>query len=165
MNCKKIKELIMTDYVDGEANSSLQRDIKEHLASCKDCRQFERTLQRTAIEPFKNAQKIQPPDIVWDRIKEAVGIKGPRREGILVDLKERMAAIFVVRRPAVSLAAAMILILLATIFTRPFFISPDPMADYVEDQVVFLSYLDTDTAGFFNGEGMDLGTAIEEYFL
>ena len=65
----------------------------------------------------------------------------------------------------VSLAACAILILLAIIFTRPFFNSYGPVADYVEDQVGFFAYLDTDTAGFFNGEDMDLGTAIEEYFL
>ena len=157
----------MTDYVDGEANSILQREIKEHLASCKDCRQFEKALQRKAVEPFKNAQKIQPPDIVWDTIKKAIDRKAPQRQDILADLKERLAAIFTVTRPAFSLAAVAILILLAIIFARPFFnsYSYGPVADYVEDHVGFFAYLDTDTAGFFNGEDMDLGTAIEEYFL
>jgi len=152
MNCKKVKELLMTDYVDGELRSDIQQKIKQHLASCSDCRRLEESLQKKAIEPFRNAQKVQAPDIVWEGIKEAIATP-------------QEAPVFIIRRPAFALAAVAMLIFLTTIFVRPFFISPGPVTEYIEEQAEFFAYLDNAASGIVNGEDEGLGTAIEEYFL
>ena len=152
MNCKKVKELLMTDYVDGELRPDIRSKIKEHLAGCSDCRTLEEALQRKAVEPFRNAQKVQAPDIVWEGVKEAIAV--PER-----------APVFIIRRPAFSLAAVAALIFLTIIFARPFFISHGPVTEYVQEQAEFFAYLDTGANGFMDEEDRGLGTSIEEYFL
>ena len=152
MNCKKVKELLMTDYVDGELRTDIRSKIKEHLAGCSDCRTLEEALQRKAVEPFRNAQKFQAPDIVWEGIKEAIATP-------------ESAPVFIIRRSAFALAVVAALIFLTIIFARPFFISPGPVAEYVQEQAAFFAYLDTSANGFMDEEDTGLGTSIEEYFL
>lgn len=152
MNCKKIREFIMTDYVDGEAGPELEREIRKHLAGCGGCREFESALQKKVIEPFKNAGKLEAPGIVWDNVREAIA--APEEEPV-----------FIIRRPAFSLALAAVAVILIAIFTMPFFTGPGPVASYIEEQAGFFAYLDNGASGFTNGEDEGLGTAIEEYFL
>ena len=152
MNCKKVRRFLMTDYVDGELRPGIRSRIKEHLTGCSGCRTLEQALQKKAIEPFKNAQKVQAPGIVWEGIKEAIAV--PER-----------APVFIIRRPAFALAACAALIFLMAVFARPFFISHGPVAEYMQEQAEFFAYLDTGANGFMDEEGIGLGTSIEEYFL
>ena len=80
MNCKKIQELLKTDYFDGEIKPGLKERIEDHIKICPDCQKIERVLRATR-EPFKNIVEIQPPEETWDKIKkriefekEAIGI-------------------------------------------------------------------------------------------
>ncbi|MBU3912093.1 MAG: zf-HC2 domain-containing protein [Candidatus Omnitrophica bacterium] len=152
MNCKKVKELLMTDYVDGEMRPGIQHRIRQHLAGCSDCRGFEEAVQKEAIEPFRNAQRVQAPGIVWEGIKEAIA--APEK-----------APVFIIRRPAFALAAVAALIFLTAIFARSFFISPGQVTEYIEEQAAFFAYLDTGVNSFMDEGGGGLGTSIEEYFL
>ena len=36
MQCKKIQELLKTDYLDGEANPQEEQFIKQHLKQCPE---------------------------------------------------------------------------------------------------------------------------------
>ncbi|MFC1621255.1 zf-HC2 domain-containing protein [Candidatus Omnitrophota bacterium] len=152
MNCKKIRELIMTDYVDGEAGPKLEREIRKHLAGCGSCREFEIALKKKAIEPFKNAGKLEAPDTIWDNVREAI-------------TAPQATPVFIIRRPAFSLALAAVTVILIAVFTMPFFTAPRPVAGYIEEQAEFFAYLDNGESGFMNEEDEGLGTAIEEYFL
>ena len=50
MNCEKIKNLLM-EYIDGELDRALEKEIKGHLAACDKCRQAEEALMNAVIEP------------------------------------------------------------------------------------------------------------------
>ena len=152
MNCKKIRELIMTDYIDGELREKLERKTREHLARCSDCRVFESELKKSAIEPFKDAKKLEAPGIVWENVREA--IKEPEK-----------APVIIIRRPAFSFALATVAIILIAIFTIPLFRGPGAVTSYMEEQAGVFAYLDNGESGFMNGEDEGLGTTIEEYFL
>ena len=152
MNCKKIKDLLITDYIDGELSSDIKYKVEQHLLNCSECRRFEEVLQKKVLEPFRGVQKVQPPDVVWEGIKESI-----------VTPKE--SPIFIIRRPVFALAAAVALIFLTTTFTaRLFFINTKQVTEYIEEQADFFTYLDTGVNGFMDGEDEGLGTSIEEYF-
>ena len=71
MKCKKIQELLLTDYPDGEVRGRLKNKVEEHLRTCFKCREFERELRGAAIDPFQNTTKITPRDVVWERVRES----------------------------------------------------------------------------------------------
>ncbi|MBM4128995.1 MAG: zf-HC2 domain-containing protein, partial [Nitrospira sp.] len=62
MNCEKIQELILTDYLDGEIDKRQEEFIKQHLATCIGCQEFLSIAQKTVVEPFLNAGKVTPDE-------------------------------------------------------------------------------------------------------
>ncbi|MFW6129482.1 MAG: anti-sigma factor family protein [Candidatus Aminicenantaceae bacterium] len=78
MRCKKAKKLI-SDYIDGELDSSQRSSLEEHLKECEECRKFMEDTQRIA----HTAQELEagsPSPYVWTRIKQGVEAKTPSYE-------------------------------------------------------------------------------------
>jgi anti-sigma factor RsiW len=78
MRCKKAKKLI-SDYIDGELNSSRRFSLEKHLEECEECRKF--------MEDYKiiahTAQELEagsPSPYVWTRIKQGVKESTPSYE-------------------------------------------------------------------------------------
>jgi len=151
MNCAKIRELLITDYIDGELGKERRAAVAGHLRSCPGCAQFERELKEQAVLPFKSAERKSPPDYVWGRIRTAI-INEPRpaaRPAFTRRLK-----------PALALSAVAALILAVVIVARPHRIPNGTLNIYLAEQAEFLadsSLNGTNISGF--------GTSIEEYFL
>ena len=40
MKCKKIQEIILTDYLDGQLDEKQRSSLGRHLAECKSCKEF-----------------------------------------------------------------------------------------------------------------------------
>jgi len=152
MNCKRIQEFLLTNYIDGEIAPALKRQVQEHISACAQCRQFEQAVRKTTIEPFRKAKEQKPPDYLWARIKEAVFKEKPQQH------------LFYIPRPAFALATAVAAVLIAIIFTRLPFENQKIVNGYLEEQMIFISYLDSDESDFYNQDYIDLGTSIEEYF-
>jgi len=163
MNCKRIRELVKTDYIDGEASAEVQKEIREHLSVCNQCRQFERALQEMAIEPFKKAREIRPPELVWHRIKETIEKKPS--EGLFAGLRNSLDIIFGLRKPVIAGVIIAVIVVIMTVFIKLPLNNQQAMSSYLEEQIEFISCLDADEVGYFNGGQLDLGTAVEEYFL
>ena len=163
MNCKRIRELVKTDYIDGEASAEVQKETRAHLNICNQCRQFERALQEMAIEPFKKAREIRPPELVWHRIKEAIEKKPS--EGLFAGLRNSLDIIFGLRKPVIAGVIIAVIVVIMTVFIKLPLNNQQAMSSYLEEQIEFISCLDADEVGYFNGGQLDLGTAIEEYFL
>ena len=165
MNCRRIKELIMTDYIDNEISEEVKKQIKRHLKDCSQCRQFEQTLRQAAVEPFRKAEEVQPPDSIWPQIKENITVQEKQAEGFFVGLRDRLQLIFTARRPVFAVATIMAVILIAVIFRRLPFNSQNGVSGYIGEQIEFFSYLGADETGDFDTDYIDLDTAIEKYFL
>ena len=163
MNCKRIKELITTGYIDGEINVELQKEVEQHLNTCSQCRHFEQVLRQTAIEPFKNVEEVKPPQSVWNKIKETIA-KEKRAKELPLGLRDRIHAIFSVGKPVFAVVTVITVILMTMVFTRLPFNSQKVVSGYLEEQAEFLGYLDTDAAGSYDKDYMDLDTSIEQYF-
>ncbi len=165
MNCDEIRELLLTDYVDGELDAARKAEVRGHLQGCAACRRFERAVRETAIEPLKNAEKVQPPDAVWERIRQAViAGKDRRAKGAFTVWRERLEAAFPARARIPSLAAAAV-ILLAVAFTGVSFNRQRIASRDLNKQWEVLTFLETDVLEFSNGDDATLGTAVEEFLL
>ena len=95
MDCKRIKELITTDYIDRELDEKLMKEIAAHLRVCKECNAFEVSLRKAAIEPFKNIKEIRPPEYLWERIKENIEKENTgQKQGLFVYIRNSLQTVF-----------------------------------------------------------------------
>lgn len=119
MDCKKIKELILTDYSDGEIDAGSREEIEAHLAACAACRQLAGALQKTVIGPFKKIEAVKPPDVVWHRIKEAIMSEKERQPaGLYARLRDLLRGAYYVPRPVYATVAVTCVLLMAVVFAR-----------------------------------------------
>lgn len=160
MTCKKIQGLLKSDYLDGELSREVTQEITEHLKLCADCRRLKEELEAARML-FQKATRHQPPERVWQNIREAIiqeRLTEESRESR--PLRERVTERFWLPRPAFALASvctAIVLVVLASglIKTR------QPQGTETDQQ---------NMAEYRLGDGNDelasgLGTTIEEYFL
>jgi len=162
MNCKKMQELIMTDYTDSETSVALRKQVERHLDSCSGCSDFKRNLEETAIRPFRAAEKVKPPDFVWNRIEESVTSE---KRNILLNLRDSLYNVFAVRKPVFAVTAVIATIVIVLFLARPPLNGTELVNSYVGEQIEFLTLLDADTTDSLDGEYQDLDTSIEEYLL
>ncbi len=158
MNCEKIKELILTDFTDGCLSEELQRQVRQHLNSCANCKEYAKTLRNAAIEPFKNAQKINAPDYLWYRIKDSIASQKPKPA--FSGLFENLQLLFH-PKPAFALATIAVAVIIASVLFMPYLRGKD-INLYLKDQMDFVSHLGQ------NGNGsseINLGTSVEELLL
>jgi hypothetical protein len=124
MNCKKIRELIITDYMDQEASKSIQEEVLTHLKTCLGCRAFEQALREKVSEPLRKIEPAKPPEIIWQRIQEAIDGEesvqySPALLGRIYDF---LKGAIVRPKPVFALSSAFAVILLSVVFLgRPFY--------------------------------------------
>jgi predicted anti-sigma-YlaC factor YlaD len=168
MKCTKIKELILTDYLDNQMDKASQNKLEEHLAGCLSCRKLEEKVRQSIQQPFNQAKRITPPKYLWPRIKETLAAQETDSRPAFSPLKQTWEAIFAVRKPALVLASALIIVILAVGSLR---LSEQAqkaeVADYLTEQVAFLLDLgEEETKGSVSDyDDLDRILAIEEYFL
>jgi len=154
VKCDKLKDMLMTDYIDGRCAPDLKREIDEHLAVCVTCRQFYSVLVKNAAQPFKGLRPLEAPAGMWEEIK-----------GRIEEKEEALASVsrifFPVRRAVFALAAfAMVAGLLVGVKAWRLY-DTDLMAKYTRDQLYYFSLEETDE-GSDNGS---FGTVVEEFLL
>ncbi len=159
MRCKKIQDLIMSGYIDGELKGNLLKRVKEHLNVCEECKQFEQALLKEAVTPFRQAQEIKPPESVWEGIKDAI-YTNEERVSVFESLRNGLGYFLHAPKPALVFATAAVIILLAIVFVRGPFGSQGLTGTYLDEQLGVTSYLEVSEAGY-----LDFGTTIEEYFM
>lgn len=166
MKCKKVKDIILTDYLDEQLNEDQKKNIKEHLSSCGICRVYELAVRKRVIEPFNNVEKQNPPEAAWHKIKEQ--IKEEQRHGLtspFAYLICRIKSFVYARKPAfVAATIVTVLFVVVAIIRLPpensEIVKVDP-----EKQLECINYLiNVFSQGSMNGNS-DFGTSIEEYFL
>ena len=151
MNCRRIQKLLMTDYIDGELNEKMRISILNHLATCDKCKQFEKTLQKETVSPFKAAEKKTPPDFIWEKI----------RSRIIAD-EESAFKVIRIFKPAFAIPAIAVVILIAILVVRFPLIGRTTLNTYITDQTEFI--MDLGQNGIdVPDEG--LGTSIEQFLL
>jgi hypothetical protein len=70
--CDYFKDLILTDYIDGELDKNSVGSLESHLLDCHDCRAFLKEVKNNAAMPFQQALHQLPPAELWDSINQSI---------------------------------------------------------------------------------------------
>jgi anti-sigma factor RsiW len=158
--CDHFKDLILTDYIDGELDKNSFGILESHLLDCSDCRAFLKEVKDNAALPFQQALRQPAPAGLWDMIKQSIEhenqARSPLADGIAQlkgwGLTLRMAPVF----------ASLILMLLAgSVTLNTIQVQQAKEKDQGEYLVSLLSSRDS----LVPPDNNDLGTPIEHYFL
>jgi anti-sigma factor RsiW len=111
MNCKKIRELILTDYIDGQADANEKMAVESHAALCPGCKEF--LTAAAAVGPCRVPAKDEEysADLIWQRVKCEISAPKEKRAGIFAYLSGKMRFAGYMPRPAFALATAFTLVL------------------------------------------------------
>jgi anti-sigma factor RsiW len=162
MLCRKIQELLKTDYLDGQANQKQMQDIQDHLALCAKCCQLEKELQSQRAL-FQKAKQQKVPERVWQNIRDAIIREGLNEEeslsaGVFTRLRSYLFAPKPVFVLATTLAVAIFFAFLAGVFIqKKLSLSKENIPE--TDIAVYSPSSVSDVPLY------ELGTDIEEYFL
>ena len=162
MKCKKIRELIMTDYLDGEITEELRQQVDEHVKTCPGCRELLQAVRTGVSAPLQGAELMRPPESVWSAIKEK--IEERESESVLELARDRFFELFTIRRPVLAVVTVMLLFVIAIgVYTGTSLFEKRYVDTYIEDQMDFLYSLNGG-----NGEGRgyeDIGIPMEDLLL
>ena len=73
MNCQSLI-LELSNYLDGELDSQLLKELERHLANCPDCRMIADTTRKT-IEIYCGSEPAPLPLDIRDRLHRALAEK------------------------------------------------------------------------------------------
>lgn len=161
MNCERIQELILTDYLDDQMDKSQRKYLEEHLSSCPQCLEFAQAAKRSAFDPFVGADKPNPSESVWLNIQESILAQQQGKGNVLVDFWERFKFSAPVPRPAFAFAAVITMVLAVGTLTE--YRLHQKVS--VKEQIEYLDSLANPSEGISVNGGQGFGTSVEQYFL
>ncbi len=157
MECKKVREFILTDYSDGEVSEGLHREISVHLKACPACTEFQRRVSASALKPFKAIEPVEPPVSVWHNIREAIREEERGPVSVVDRLMDMLERFMPLGKPVTAFGGVIAVMLIL------FFVVGVPMKKredvnaYVREQAAFMLGSAEQDVNF--------GTAIEKYLL
>ena len=165
MNCKRIKELILTDYIDNEMSDAERMRLNIHFAHCHECKELFDTVKNIAINPFAHVKKIDPPGFIWQRVKEAIIAKQQEKLDFVDAAFEKLRSIFYIPKPALAMVTIMTLVFIVVLTTTLKLSNNKVLEISSEDQAEYSIYsIETPVTTFLNDDG-GFGTLVEKYFL
>ena len=186
--CDYFKDLILTDYIDGELDKNSAGSLESHLLDCSDCRVFLKEVKDNAALPFQQALHQPVPAQLWDTIKQSIEHENQaaspladclqhwkaylslRRQGIFASLIKylgceaciaKLKRLVVTPRMVPVLASFILMFLAGDVALNTIQIQRAREKDQGEYLVALLSLRDVSVPSDNN----DLGTPIEHYFL
>jgi predicted anti-sigma-YlaC factor YlaD len=166
MNCQKIQELILTDYIDARLGDEQKSFIDKHLDQCHSCERFLANT-RSLMAPLKEAPQLTVDPLLWSRIKQ--GIEEEQQQKLQTALKpgfwESFRLGLYIPQPVYVLGTLCLLFLMVGLPNQLSVYTPQAMNINGPDQVQYLSSLMNEPAETATGNGNGLGTPLETYFL
>lgn len=155
MNCEQVKELILTDYIDGRLSDGQQREFQAHLKGCPSCEAMAKQVRADIQSPLQNVGAHRPDDFLWTRIKRAIEQEQPR-----VRTFDRPRFIFALK-PALILAATVLVMAVSVSLVRLDALNRQAAGKTVDEQVSYIASLMQPA----QEQDSSIGTDIETYFL
>ena len=162
MNCKRTRELLLTDYLDQQTGLKLKTEVEEHLKICPECRRLEEDIRRAIVLPFKDAKGPQPPEFLWLNIKERIAQRESSKRSLLDWLRERLQ-VFTLPAPALTFASTTVILLAVFGLIAKQNMDKNQIGDYFSQQISFYSVLNNGIENGDNKESADLGSTVEKY--
>ncbi|MEW6615906.1 MAG: hypothetical protein AB1401_10635 [Thermodesulfobacteriota bacterium] len=168
MNCKKAKDLILTDYLDGYIKSHAKGDIEDHIKHCNDCREFLMAASKTVIEPFDEAIREKTPESVWQNLRAAIPKEHKQNYYNPINVfLEGLRSLTFIPKPRLVFVSLLSILLIVVLSITFFPVKQNQeLAKIASDkQVEYLTYLMSYPDIVANNGSSGYGTDIEEYFL
>ena len=164
MECIKVQEYLMTDYIDGQLSGTLKDLVDEHLSHCHACQNLLCDIKKDAIDPLVNDFQNVPDEFLWAGIKQRIDDEEQRQleKALKPDFWEKLGSVVHIPRPAFALVRIVTMIFMIGSTGQLFFSAP-VMRNNAQDQVAYLSTLMEEPVDANNGN--DSQTPIEKYFL
>lgn len=114
MNCP-IDEILLIDYLEGELEPKMARQVEQHLDSCPSCRaEYESLLKvKQALSKVKESVVDQPPESFWQENLQAVARATYERDSSTGVSGGKVLSFPRFSRPRILAAAAVVLLALA----------------------------------------------------
>jgi anti-sigma factor RsiW len=158
--CDYFKDLILTDYIDGELDKNSAGNLESHLLDCSDCRVFLKEVKDNAALPFQQALHQPAPARLWDTIKQSIEHENQAKSPLADRIAQLKGWVFAPRM--VPVFASLILMFLAgDVALNTIQIQQAREKDQGEYLVALLSLRDSSVPS----ENNDWGTPLEHYFL
>ncbi len=164
MKCKKIKELLLTDYYDNELPEDTVKQLRDHLKICSVCRRLEEEIKTSSLESLKNVIQLEAPQEIWLNIKDGIQQQATGKAGFLSKYKERLESIIQNKKPVLALVPVLATVIIAINLMKPAVPLETNVSDYLDEQISFYASLDNGGSNISNGS-IDFGTDIEYFFL
>ncbi len=157
-NCDYFKDLVLTDYTDGELDKKSVDALQDHLRSCSDCRAFLNELENN-MAVLHRASNQPVPEELWGAIRQKIEEETPRTSPVS-DFIEGLQRWFAYPR-LVPVFASLVLMFLAGSVT---FKTIQLRQAQDKEQGEYLVSLLGPTTSSSQGEN-GFGTPMEHYFL
>jgi len=161
MECKKVQERLITEYVDKELGLEENVEIERHLTACLECREFLGAVQRSSVIPFKESGEMQPSGAVWQKIQESLEAERARSRNWFRGLADVLAPLLRMPQPVFRAAFVTALILVVVVLAKWPSSYADPVEGYIVDQMTFMSGLEAGNADALNGDLKDYDSVFD----
>ena len=158
--CEEFKDLILTDYIDGELDGALTRKMEDHLLECSDCRAFLKEVKSLTATPLHQAPLQTVPGAVWDSIKEEIQ-REDQKVSPFEELIERIRGWIVYPKLVPVFASLVLMFLVGSVSLNTMHVRQARAQDQGEYLISLLEPTDVTTTADNN----DGSTLIEHYFL
>jgi anti-sigma factor RsiW len=158
MKCDKVKELLLTDYIDGELDPETLEEVTNHLKECASCRELEQELRGGVVEPLRESGIEQPSEAVWLNIKGRIE---EETENPLVEALRKARETLTFRRPALAIVSAVALLLIVSAPIAKYYYDRNAAETYLEEQISFFDALNNGSEWLYE----DIGIPDENIFL
>ncbi|MFA5119356.1 MAG: anti-sigma factor [Candidatus Omnitrophota bacterium] len=165
MNCERIKEVLITDFMDNECPDALQEEVVAHLKACGDCRRFDELLRQKARQPFGAIKAVNPPEEIWQRIKGSIeGSQMPQSAPAWKRVFELLRRNFLRERvPVFGLATVMAAILVTFLAAQAPLSRKRLVKESLQEKSEYMLSLHHSLNQDMNGDA-DFESTIEHYF-
>ncbi len=158
--CDHFKDLLLTDYIDGELDKDLAGSLESHLLDCGDCRAFLKEVKNNAALPFTQARHQPVPAELWDSIRQNIEHENQATDP-MGDFIEKLKGLVVFPRLVPVFASLVIMFLAGSVTLNT--IHVQQAKD--KNQGEYLVSLLEPTGALTPSDSSDSGTPIEHYFL
>ena len=165
MKCKKIREIILTDYIDGQLNEKQRSSLGLHLAECKGCKEFSTYAVKNIAGLFTNAERLIPSEIVWRRIKGSIEAEETNKPGVVIGFFERLKGTLYIPKPATIFVTTLTFILVASLALALYIGNQNKLNYNSQKTIQSTDYYEELFSDAYTTKDTGFGTAIEENFL
>jgi len=161
MECKKVQDRLITEYVDKELGPQENAEVERHLTSCLGCREFLGAVQRSAVAPFKEAGEMQPDSALWQKIQEKIEAEESRSVNWFGKLADTLAPLLRMPQPVFRVAFVTALILVVVVLAKWPSSYADPVYGYIAEQMTYMNGLKAGDTDLLNGDLKDYTGVLE----